>query len=199
MQDYLQEIGTYNVRVARPQPARCALLVVDMQEYFRPLAFSVAERVSQVLAACRGSSVPVFYTRHGHEDISTDGGMIYQWWGQSVTNGTEEWKIMQEVAPQDGDRVLDKCRYSAFRGTGLNGMLREVGVEEVIVTGVLTNCCCENTAREAFDLDYRVFFASDATATSNEELHLSTLRNLAFGFAYVLSSSQLATLPSRQR
>jgi len=71
-------------------------------------------------------------------------------------------------------------------------MLRDLGVQELIVTGVLTNCCCENTAREAFDLDYRVFFASDGTAAANEELHLSTLRNLAFGFAYVQSSDQLA-------
>ena len=74
----------------------------------------------------------------------------------------------------------------------MDGILRDLGVQELIITGVLTNCCCENTAREAFDRDYRVFFASDATSTANEELHLSTLRNLAFGFAYVQSSRQIA-------
>jgi isochorismate hydrolase len=192
MQDYLTAVEEYNVRVAKPDPVRCALLIVDMQEYFRPVALSVADNVSHVLSVCRSRSIPVFYTRHGHRDISVDGGMLYEWWGQSVTYGTWEWRIIPEVAPQEGDAVLDKRRYSAFRGTGLDGMLRELGVEELIVTGVLTNCCCENTAREAFDLDYRVFFASDATATANEELHLSTLRNLAFGFAYVQSASQLA-------
>lgn len=192
MKEYLTEIDKYNVRTAKPDPALCALLIVDMQEYFRPIALSVADKVSHVLAACRSRSVPVFYTRHGHKDISVDGGMIYQWWGQSVTYGAGEWQIMQEVAPKERDTVLDKRRYSAFRGTGLDGILRDLGVTELIVTGVLTNCCCENTAREAFDLDYRVFFASDATAAANEELHLSSLRNLAFGFAYVLSSRQLA-------
>jgi len=192
MQDFLQEIGKYNIRKAKPDPARSALLVVDMQEYFRPVALSVADNISHVLAACRSRSVPVFYTRHGHKDITADGGMIYEWWGQSVTYGADEWRIMPEVAPKHGDTVLDKRRYSAFRGTGLDGMLQELGITELIVTGVLTNCCCENTAREAFDLDYRVFFASDATAAVNEELHLSTLRNLAFGFAFVQSSRQLA-------
>jgi isochorismate hydrolase len=117
--------------------------------------------------------------------------MLYKWWGQSVTYGTREWQIIPEVAPKQEDKVLDKHRYCAFRGTGLDGMLRELGVKELIFTGVLTNCCCENTARQAFDLDYRVFFASDATATVNEELHLSTLRNLAFGLAYVQSTAQL--------
>ncbi len=191
MQDFLQEIGKYNIRAAKPDPTRCALLVVDMQEYFRPIALSAADNISRVLAACRSRSMPVVYTRHGHKDISVDGGMIYQWWGQSVTYGAGEWRIMPEVAPEEGDTVLDKRRYSAFRGTELDGMLRDLGITELIVTGVLTNCCCENTAREAFDLDYRVFFASDATAAANEELHLSTLRNLAFGFAYVHSSRQL--------
>ena len=192
MQDYLTAVDKYNVRTVKPDPACCALLIIDMQEYFRPIALSVADNITRVSAACRSRSVPVFYTRHGHRDISADGGMIYEWWGQSVTYGAGEWQIMQEVAPQEGDTVLDKRRYSAFCGTGLDGMLRDLGAEELIVTGVLTNCCCENTAREAFDLDYRVFFASDATATANEELHLSSLRNLAFGFAYVQSSKQLA-------
>jgi isochorismate hydrolase len=192
MQDSLTAIDEYNVRAAKPDPACCALLTVDMQEYFRPIARFVADNISWVSAACRSRTVPVFYTRHGHQDISADGGMIYEWWGQSVTYGAGEWEIMREVAPKEGDTVLDKRRYSAFRGTGLDGMLRGLGVKELIVTGVLTNCCCENTAREAFDRDYRVFFASDATAAANEELHLCTLRNLAFGFAYVQSSSQLA-------
>ena len=192
MRDYLTEIDEYNVRATKPDPAHCALLIIDMQEYFRPIAVSVADNISHLLAACRRGSGPVFYTRHGHSDILADGGMIYEWWGQSVTYGAREWKIMQEIAPKEGDMVLDKRRYSAFCGTGLDGMLRDLGVKELIVTGVLTNCCCENTAREAFDLDYRVFFASDATAAANEELHLSTLRNLAFGFAYVQSSRQLA-------
>jgi isochorismate hydrolase len=192
MRDFLAEIEQYNVRTARPDPARCALLIVDMQEYFRPVALSVADNVLRILSACRSRSVPVFYTRHGHRDISLDGGMLYEWWGQSVTYGAGEWQIIPEVAPMEEDTVLDKRRYSAFCGTGLDGMLRELGLQELIVTGVLTNCCCENTARAAFDLDYRVFFASDATAAANEDLHLSTLRNLAFGFAYVQSTRQLA-------
>lgn len=70
-------------------------------------------------------------------------------------------------------------------------MLTSCGFEEIIITGVMTNCCCETTARDVFMRDYRVFFASDATATVNEDLHLSTLKNLAFAFAHVLDAESL--------
>jgi isochorismate hydrolase len=73
----------------------------------------------------------------------------------------------------------------------LDEWLHNNGVEDLIITGVLTNCCCETTARDAFVRDYRVFFVADATATVNEELHLSSLMNLAFGFAYIAQTQEL--------
>jgi nicotinamidase-related amidase len=63
------------------------------------------------------------------------------------------------------DIIIDKNRYSAFWRTGLDEFLRSKNVEDVVIAGVLTNCCCETTARDAFMRDYRVFFVSDATAT----------------------------------
>lgn len=55
----------------------------------------------------------------------------------------------------------------------------------------MTNCCCETTARDAFVHDYRVFFVADATATANRELHIASLKNLAFGFAHVIDTEQI--------
>jgi len=75
--------------------------------------------------------------------------------------------------------------------TGLDDILKSRGIEEIIITGVMTNCCCEPTARDAFMRDYRVFFVSDATARVNEELHLATLKNLAHVFAHVLDTESL--------
>lgn len=89
------------------------------------------------------------------------------------------------------DMVVEKNTYSAFRKTGLEDKLVEMGVEEVIVTGVMTNLCCETTAREAFIRGFRVFFSTDATATSDLDLHDATLKNMAYGFAYLVDCDVL--------
>lgn len=89
------------------------------------------------------------------------------------------------------NEVVEKSTYSAFENTGLQERLVEMGVEEVIVTGVMTNLCCETTAREAFVKGFRVFFSTDATATSDLELHEATLKNLAYGFAYLVDCDRL--------
>jgi isochorismate hydrolase len=89
------------------------------------------------------------------------------------------------------DYLNEINRYSVFQRTGLEERLRSGEIEELIITGVMTNCCCETTARDAFVKDFRVFFVSDATATANDELHIASLKNLAYGFAHIISTEQL--------
>lgn len=191
MSDYLNEIRNYNTREARPQPGKCALLVIDMQNYFLPISKPVIGNVVSLVETCRRKRVTTLFTRHGHRDIGKDGGMLLKWWGECIRCGTEEWEIIQSLTPAQSERIIDKNRYSAFLGTGLDDLLRSGGIEEIIIAGVMTNCCCETTARDAFMRDYRVFFVSDATATINEELHIATLKNLAFAFAHVLNTESL--------
>jgi nicotinamidase-related amidase len=75
--------------------------------------------------------------------------------------------------------------------TGLEAALRGEGVEEVVVAGVMTNLCCETTARDAFVRGFRVFFSADATPTVSSDLHDATLSNLAYGFAYIVDCDRL--------
>jgi isochorismate hydrolase len=189
--DYLKDITPYNVRRAEPQPGRCALLVIDMQAYFQTLAASILDRVRAVIEYCRSRQMPVIFTRHGHKDVAADGGMLAAWWGDLIGYGSEDWALIRPLSDEAADLIIDKQRYSAFHGTDLDERLRSWGIGEVIITGVMTNCCCETTARDAFVRDYRVFFISDATATVNDELHLASLKNLAFGFAHILSTAEL--------
>ena len=191
MKNHLEDIRKYNVRKAWPRPGKCALLVVDMQNYFLPVASPIVDRVLSIVNACRLRNVRILFTRHGHRDIEKDGGLLLQWWGDCILHGTRDWEIMDVLTPSQTDSVVDKNRYSAFFGTGLDEMLRAEGIEELIITGVMTNCCCETTARDAFMRDYRVFFLSDATAAADEELHLATLKNMAFAFAHVLDTESL--------
>ncbi|NVM20263.1 MAG: isochorismatase family protein [Desulfobacterales bacterium] len=189
--DFLEEISGYNVRSAMPKPGKCALLVIDMQQYFFSLASPIVGNVVSIIKACRLKGVRIIFTRHGHKDISKDGGMLSKWWGDCIVYGSREWELIKGLAPQNTDGLLDKDRYSAFFGTQLDEGLRSRGIEELIITGVMTNCCCETTARDGFVRDYRVFFVSDATATANDELHVASLKNLAYGFAHIVSTEGL--------
>ena len=189
--DYLDKIGDYNVRRAYPKPAKCALLVIDMQQYFLQIASPIIGNVLSIIEACRARGIRVIFTRHGHKDINKDGGMLGKWWGEYIEYGSKDWEIIKGLSEEATDVVLDKNRYSAFFGTDLDESLRSRNIDELIVTGVLTNCCCETTARNGFVHDYRMFFVSDATATINDDLHVASLKNLAFGFAHILTTEEL--------
>lgn len=106
-------------------------------------------------------------------------------------DGTPAAELLPEIGRSPGELVVGKKTYSAFRGTGLEEKLREMEVEEVIVTGVMTNLCCETTAREAYVRGFRVFFSTDATASSEVELHEASLKNMAYGFAYLVDCDRL--------
>jgi isochorismate hydrolase len=189
--DYLTQIDRYNIRHTFPEPGRCALLVIDMQQYFLSIARPILRNVLSIIEACRSKGIRIIFTRHGHRNVLKDGGILAQWWGDHIDYGSKDWELIKSLKPSAADEIIDKNRYSAFHGTGLDETLTSQKIDELIITGVMTNCCCETTARDAFVRDYRVFFVSDATATVNDDLHLASLKNLAFGFSYIVSTKQL--------
>ncbi len=191
--DYLNEIDQYNVRQARPTLGRCALLVIDMQQYFLSMATPILGNVLSIIEACRSKDIRIIFTQHGHKDVSKEDGMLAEWWGDLIEYGSKDWALINSLKPLETEGVIEKNQYSVFHGTGLDESLKSRKIDELIITGVMTNCCCETTARDAFVKDYRVFFVSDATATVNDELHIASLKNLAFGFAYIMSTEQLCS------
>jgi nicotinamidase-related amidase len=76
-----------------------------------------------------------------------------------------------------------KHQYDGFLNTDLEGILRENRVRQVVICGVLTNLCCETTARSAFMRGFEVYFVEDGTATFSKEMHEAALLNLSYGFA----------------
>ncbi|MHA2061569.1 MAG: isochorismatase family protein [Candidatus Sifarchaeia archaeon] len=187
----LDQIKNYNTRRAMPILEKSAILVIDMQHYFHDFFAPILNNVLSLIDACRTAQVKIVFTRHGHRDPKDDGGMLLKWWGDVILHGSEAWELDKELKPHPSDLIIDKNRYSAFQNTELNDWLRKNGVEDLIISGVMTNLCCETTARDAYGQDYRVFFVADATATINEELHLATLKNLAYGFSYIVDSRDL--------
>jgi len=194
---HLEHIKNYNTRRALPNLEKAAMLVIDMQHYFHALVAPILDNVLCLIDACRTAQLKIVFTRHGVHDPQNDGGMLTTWWDDLIVHGSEAWQLNKELKPNSSDLVIDKKRYSAFQGTDLDDWLRKNGVEDLIISGVMTNLCCETTARDAFGYDYRVFFVADATATINEELHLATLKNLAYGFSYIIETRGLCSHLSR--
>ncbi|KAL5543229.1 hypothetical protein UlMin_010939 [Ulmus minor] len=181
----------YEVRRRHPNPKASALLVIDVQKYFSSMAKPILHNLLTTIRLCRRASIPVLFTRHCHKSPA-DHGMLGEWWnGDLIFDGTSESELIPELDRHPDDIVMEKNTYSGFQGTCLEEILKERRVEEVIVTGVMTNLCCETTAREAFVKGFRVFFSVDATAMVNAELHDVTLKNLAYGFAYLVDCERL--------
>ena len=195
--DYLTQIDQYNIRQACPDPGRCVLLVIDMQRYFFSIAAPILGNVQSIIQACRSKGIQIIFTRHGHRDVSENGGMLAEWWGDQIDYGSKDWELIDALKVSHDDIIIDKNRYSVFHGTGFQEILKSQKIEELIIAGVMTNCCCETTARDAFVRDYRVFFVSDATATVNNELHIASLKNLAFGVAYIVATKPLCAYLSK--
>ena len=189
--DYLKQVARYNTRKQAITPGKCALLVIDMQNYFDSIAREIKQNLLKIIEFCQAKGIPVVFTRHGHEYLASDGGLLAKWWGDCIMKGSHDWELMPGFKPGPGDLLIDKNRYSAFFKTGLDEILRAKGIEELIITGVMTNCCCETTARDGFVRDFRIFFVADATATANEELHIASLKTLAYGFAHIVSTGQV--------
>lgn len=187
----LEELKPYRARKATVDSKQACLLVIDLQNYFKQIVQPVLNNILKVIQFCRQKNIPIVFTQHGHIDPSSDGGSLGKWWGELIMAGTEDWKFLPEIVVEERDIILPKKRYSAFFETDLDETLRSRGIKDVVISGVMTNLCCETTARDAFMRDYRVFMLIDGTATRKGDLHLASLKNLGFGFAYLLTCREL--------
>ena len=176
---------------------KSALIVIDMQEYFLdpmshafvPTAPEILPNVKHALRVFREENLPVVFTYFAVEKGEKD--PIGNWWGRSVEEGSRDSKIVDQLVPQDGEILLRKSSYNAFSGTDLKKILESQDVTQLVISGVLSNLCCETTAREAFDLGMDVFFTMDATAAFTEQMHLASLLNLSCGFATPIAVDQI--------
>ena len=119
----------------------------------------------------------------------------------SLVDGTDGAEIFPVLAPQPGEHVIKKHRYSGFFATDLDLLLREWGIDTVVISGTTTENCCHATARDAMFRNYKVVFLSDATGTFDypdvgqgalpaEEVHRATLTILAFSTAHVMTTDE---------
>lgn len=202
---WLEEIASFNQHSMQLNRDRAALLVVDMQYFFldpKSKTFTIGglailPTLKRLLAAFREADQPVIFTRHVHHPDGLDAGIMGWWWEGMCIEGSPESEVHGDIAPLPDEKVILKHRYSAFYNTDLETVLRCLEVEDLVVSGIMTNLCCESTARDAYYRDYRVFFLGDGTGSINEEMHRASLLNIAFGFGYVTTADQVIEELSR--
>lgn len=203
------------MRINEIDPARTAMIVVDMQNDFvaagapmeTPAARAIVPRLAEALTMCRKAGTRVIYTAHVHRRDGSDMGLFDDMHPpianrDALVDGTPGVDIYPELTPLPEEHVIKKHRYSGFFGTDLDIVLREWNIDTVIVSGTTTENCCLATARDAMFRNYRVVFLSDATATydypdrgfgpmPNNEVHHATLVILAASTAHVMSVADL--------
>ncbi|MDD3643026.1 MAG: isochorismatase family protein [Candidatus Krumholzibacteria bacterium] len=170
--------------------SRAALLILDMQRYFLdpgshacvPSAPAIVPAIERLAKGFLEAGRPIIATRH--VNTPEDAGMMGEWWGDLILPGTPMAELDPRIEALATEIIL-KPRYDAFHGSALPRVLRELGVRQLAIAGVMTHLCVETTARAAFVRDFAVFVPADATATYNREFHRGTLMNLSHGFASV--------------
>jgi len=183
-------------------PARTALINVDMQRCFvegTPLASpdgrALLDTINGLIHTCREAGVLVVHTRVWEARDGSGLGVMAEFSPpfilDLITEGSPAAELHEALDVAPDDLIVDKTRYGAFHGTDLARQLRERGIETVIISGIATNICCETTAREASQHDFRVVFLSDGTATREmngvpaQELQRATLASLGMVFTQV--------------
>jgi nicotinamidase-related amidase len=208
------EVPEYELHAeVRIDPARTALVVVDMQNDFVragaplevPDARATIAAQARLLDAFRVRRLPVVYTRF----ISLeDDNLLWRWSPQCHPATRACWPdhvrsyddaaaprlcadVIDELAPEPGEPVIDKLGYGAFHGTDLDARLRTLGVRSLVITGTVTQICVEETAREAFHHGYATTVVADGVSSFAPDLHAAALRNFAMKFGWVAAADEL--------
>jgi nicotinamidase-related amidase len=177
----------------RVDPAKTALIVVDMQNDFVkeggslvvPDAEATIPAIRRLLDLARESGMHVVFT----QDTHNHGDPEWEIWPAHAHEQSWGWRIVDELAPREDEHVISKVRYDAFYGTHLDHFLRLWGVDTVIICGTVANICVHYTAASAALQWYGVIIPRDATSALSQFDLESSLRQTAFLFAGKITES----------
>jgi len=149
-----------------------AVILVDMLNDFVTGALTceraraIVPHLEKLVDAARKKGVYVIYANDAHiRGIDRE----LELWGDHAIIGTKGAEVIPELAPQEGDFVIPKRRYSGFFGTDLHLLLTELGVDTVIMTGLHAHMCVRHTTADAYYWGYKIIVPTDATDSFTEE------------------------------
>lgn len=182
---------------------KTALMIVDMNKAFVgkgaplevPKAMDNVPRIKLLLETCRKRNMPIIHVSHVFRKDGRDRGLMYDFWpvlkDGILEEGSEGTEIYPDIAPVAGETVITKHRYSAWFGTDLDIVVRNLKVDTLIICGTTTDRCTGLTAYEAFMRDLKVIFPEDANATFQDEVHKGMIISLDMGAAMIVKTADL--------
>jgi ureidoacrylate peracid hydrolase len=167
--------------------------------YFERLKSLAIPNMQRLQAAFRAAGIEVLYTTI--ESLTKDGrdrSLDYKITGFHVPKGSWDGKVIDEIAPGDDEIVLPKSSSSVFVSTHIDYLLRNLGVKQLVLSGLVTDQCVESAIRDACDLGYLVTLVPDACATYSQERHENTLRAIKGYCRQVSTDALIAEISSRR-
>ena len=185
-------------------PARSGLLFIDVQNfsvardggefkdvseadiagkygyYFDRIRTTALPNMQKLQKGFRAAGIEVMYTTI--ESLTLDGrdrSLDYKITGFNVPKGSRDGKVVDEIAPRDDEIVFPKSSSSVFVSTHIDYVLRNLGITQIVLCGLLTDQCVESAVRDACDLNYLVTLVPDACATYSRERHDNSLKTIA--------------------
>ena len=192
-----------------------ALLVVDMQyldahkdygiflnarkkgvreamNYYRDRLELIVPNIARLQKAFRRKRMEVIQTKIA--SLTLDGrerSKGHRDKGIFAPKGSKDAEILKELRPMENEIVLPKTASGVFNSTAIDQILRNLGVENLVVTGVVTNNCVENAVRDACDRGFAVILVEDGCAAVSEELHLAAIRAMRDHFAKIKTTAEV--------
>lgn len=197
------------------EPAHTALLFIDVQNFcarrdggefkdvdegtfknkygwfFDKLQTETLRNMQKIQSACRDAQIEVLYTTI--ESLTHDGrdrSLDYKITGFNVPKGSWDGKVLDDIAPLEDEIVLPKSSSSVFISTHIDYLLRNLGVRQLVISGLITDQCVESAIRDACDLGYLVTQVTDACATYTQERHDQSLATIK-GYCRQITSREL--------
>jgi len=167
--------------------------------YFNQLESRVIPNMQRVQSSCRQAGVEVMYTTI--ESLTLDGrdrSLDYKITGFNVAKGSWDGKVIDALEPGKDEIVLPKSSSSVFVSTHIDYILRNLGVRQLVISGLITDQCVESAIRDACDLGYLVTQVTDACLTYSQERHDNSVRTIKGYCRQVTTAELLAELAALQ-